>query len=268
MSKNLVPVTELPFAEGDIIIGADDPVANCFWNFELPPTLDAERIVIDMTRLQRVQKIGAVVSNVVSSYQGDVTKVTPGINGIQGDGTATASNSASVQQAERTKQYFIPEFSCPTHDAYGRVVLINDLNKAEMVSRISDQKSRTSKTREEIWAKELNDAFIKSFAEGVYPYMVGHSTTLRKMTDFLVYGLVMQDIADAVNTGDPALFAAFLPIWHALRIGTDTQRNNDTYGESLLNRKRWSLFPSEHQTDRYIAMKALLAVAPIIRARA
>lgn len=268
MSRDLVPVTELPSIDSIDSLEVDAPEQRCLWDFDLPPTLDAERIVVDMGRLKRVQRIGAVISNQIVSYQGDVTTVTPGINGIQDDGTATASSRASVQHAQRSQQLFMPELPCPTHESYGKFFLVNRLNKAEMVSRISDQKRQSNKSREQIWATELNDAFTESFAQGVRPYMVGHSHALRRIFHYGLYGLAAQDLAELGTNGDSAFMLMYLPIWYGLMTGLDSLENKKIYGDALLDRKRWSLFPSGHQTDRYLAVKALLAVAPIVHARA
>ena len=263
MSKHLTPIIELPryeeFEAENIVNGV-----SLSWDFDLPPTLDAERLVVDMARLRRAQRVGSIISSSVFSYQGDTTQVTHGINGIQADGTATASSSRAVTPAETSRTTLSTEFPCPVAHNFGYAATIHYLNKAEMVSSISDRKRGSNESRESIWADELNDAFVRSFQSSAKLNLTHATSGFRRMFDLANRGVVLPILASGSDFVLPLIGGLFLTIEGVIFYSDKKAMDGNL---SYADRRKTLLIGTEHQTDRYIAFKALTAMAPIIRAR-
>lgn len=133
------------------------PVENgLVWDFNLPPLLDADRLVINTRRLALMQRIGGIATSVVQDYQGDRSDFTPGIAGINGDGTALATKAGTYKEAEAHKENKIDLFDRPMSARFGKIVSSHLLNKAEIAANVSEKVGKGI-TREQAWAEELDE---------------------------------------------------------------------------------------------------------------
>lgn len=74
-SVSLNKLPNLSDVEPADLINMDLPPV--LWQFELPESLDQEKIVLNTGYLGLLQKIGAVSCSIVSSYQGERSEFTP-----------------------------------------------------------------------------------------------------------------------------------------------------------------------------------------------
>lgn len=118
--------------------------------------------------LTGLQKVGAVSCSVVREHQGEVSAFTPGIAGMQADGTALASKAGHAEKKPigQTKAIIDPQINDRIHGTNGRAVLVQSFNKPELASRVSDMARADSKTREQAWVDQLNSAFETTFRAG------------------------------------------------------------------------------------------------------
>ncbi len=266
MSK--LPLTELPSLEDydtqDILSMNAAPL---LWGVHLPPSVDAERLQFNVGALERVQRVGAVATCLVTEYQGDRSEFTLGVTGINADGTGIASSVGTCRPAEKSKVSHIDDPAIPDNriirSSFGKAILQQSLNKAELASKVSDE-IRSGKSREDAWARQLNSAFAISFRAGSKEHLMGHCSKLLLPLDYLFYAGYGYAIASAVAAGHTTSLPLLYAGAQAVVTGRDALYNIKATGDTLLSEKRWSLFMRDHQSDRYAALSAMSRLATFV----
>lgn len=269
MSKNeLVPVGNLPGMHE-----FDPEVHSASWDFSLPPTIDEDRIVLDGTALARLQKIGAIRSSHVLDYQGGVTQYDIGVSDINPDGSALATKSKVAKQADKSESAIRDDL----HGGYAAVVMndyfktrtIHRLNKDELSSVVVDYRQEHKVTREEAWAKVLNVTLRESFDKTAYEHLIRRKAKPWRGIDTALIGLNAYSLAEntlAHDASGVALTASVLGGCYGLVVAGSALGNKHEFGETLLSERRWSLNPwGGWQPDRYLAIKGLSRMTPVIR---
>lgn len=254
-----VPVTELDE------LTPETPVR---WNFSLPPSIDAERITLNISRLNTLHRIGGVAGSVIYDYQGERTEYTPGITGINADGTAAATTAGAVHKAEETDTNLLELFPPFIQRQYGKVIAAYGLNKAEMVSTISDAVRSGKTDREQIWAQQLDKTLRTSVRKAGRENLITRNPLFIKALDtfWLTSGISVYAtdiLSQHVNPWD----AAFPFAW-SVNLGVQLLTNRLQTGDTLIKERRWSMAPNGFQPDRYIALSALSRYHGLVKARA
>lgn len=191
--SEFVAITNLPDVHN---ISLDDMVAHklppLLWDLHVPPAVDAERLEVNMTMLKRYQRVGAISSSAVLEYQGETTQFTPGIAGINADGSAIATKSGVLNRAERSKGELFDDLNIPPRFSgeYGRPLMLHKINKAELASKISDEVREHGKTREQAWARQLDLGMRESFRKGGKEHLVlrGGEVAVYRLCNFFCLG--------------------------------------------------------------------------------
>lgn len=256
--SEFVPVTEL---------GEGSQDSQIRWNFTLQPSIDAERISINLDRLHRLHRIGGIAASVVFDYQGDRSEYTPGISGINSDGTAIASKTGTAHKAEETKTNTFDLFPPNLERQFGKVAVAHGINKAELASTISDKVRKNGGEREKLWASQLDQALRHSLRDAGKENLIRRNPFYVRLLDSMWVGGGTGMLANQILTQHPnPLFVIYPAVW-SFGLGMQMRSNRRLFGESLIQNRRWSLVPDSFQPDRYVAMSALSRVPGLIKAR-
>lgn len=263
------PVTELPtFDQFDF----NDHTLS--WNFKFPEVVDAERIVVNTGLLRTIQRIGSIGSSHVYEYNGDTTQVSLGVNGVDQQGTATASRALTVKKAETQKSSVVDDL--PIKDLmkdYFKAHSVHRVNKSEVLSNVVDKirESGGKASREELWANEIDTAFRASMRESLIVHLMNRIDLRRQAFYSMVYASNASSILSSAMIGDMSISGVAMTTTTAtaaLFVGADTLMNKKLYGQTFLADRRWSLaFFGGWQPDRYLAATALLYTSPLVTAR-
>lgn len=258
MMSELISISDLPsFKE----VGFDTPVT---WDFDLPPNLDTERIVLNASGLRYIQRVAAFDSNHIVSYTGDISSFTPNIGGVQSDGTAIATKAGVFKKAPGHKM----ELLDPTDDAglmrsYFGTRAVHALNKSEIASNVAN--GRQGKlSREQRWANELDDSLSISLRRSCKQHLLDRQDRIAKILDSGMYCGVISPLI----VGNPEYIGLVVGIGAALNASISSRTNAKSYGETFIRDRRWSLaFFGGMQPDRYLAATALTHTTSLISAR-
>lgn len=260
-----IPISELPGHQ------EADENARVTWDFELPPTVDAERLVLNTRMLGRIQNAAAFSTSHVVSYQGETTQYTPGINGINSDGTAQASMTGQLKKAPKTHTHIHDELAPGPYSErlmhqYFKTATINGLNKAELASTVADGRD-TNKSREARWADAIDDALSQSLRESAKEHLLKRQSARSNLLDTAFYGMSIFSLIDSTIDHDvtfPAIMAGTI----GSIITMQELFMKHVTGQSLSRDRRWSLaFLSDAQPDRYALASALTRAGTLIQAR-
>lgn len=258
MTHNYTPITELVSAD-------QDPSSALTWDFSLPPSLDAERLEIDLTKISRFQKVGYFSATHVMEYTQDSQQSTPAINGINADGTASAVASKAITITPVQRVHLHDEFRSAAMSNYGKTAGIHELNKDQIVRRVVDAKENTGKSREELWAAQLNDALNQSLAEGAKSHLI---TRVDIPTRIVSSVAAASYVVIGSQTTQPEVT---IPINVAVaRFGgliLSYSRAREYDNQVRLANRRMSLFPYFMQPESYLASVAIVKMGKTIRAR-
>ena len=262
--QRFIPVCQLP------TILETDQNTPLTWDFDLPPTIEQDRIVVDAHRVARLQRVAAFSSSHVISYQGETTTYTPTINGVNANGTATAGFAGQLQKAPRSEEHLHDEFPFKlVMQNAGKTKTLHALNKAEIVQAVTDRDAEQS--REQAWAQQLNSALTASMRSTARKHLVTRAPGPIAAIHTAYAGITSGNLVVNIATHDTAGTAYSLTtagvVW-ITSLAIHAGFNRDTVGSSLLKEWRWTLNPLQSiQADRYLAMDGLSRALPIITAR-
>jgi hypothetical protein len=242
---------------------------------DLPPHVDTERIMVNVSRLKFIHRAGAIAADLVMGYEGDVTETTPNIVGVNADGSAIAGKSGVTKKAEKSKTNLIDPYEVesaydgPLADynaTFGRTALVHRLNKPELASEVSDLVQHDGKSSEAAWAQVLDGAVRSSMREGGRQHLLYRSTAFTKVLAGVTATNIAWFISGAVSLqpsaidsfcGSVYMFAQMAP---ALK-----QRFMQRQGVDL--ERRLSIVPYDMQPDRYLAVDGLTRLPGLIKNR-
>ena len=199
----------------------------------------------------------------VGEYQGETTRFTPSVNGMNGHGEATAGFTGELREAETQQSDLRDDYRgamgailMPTH---GKTSPIARLNKAEIVSRVVDDKRDSGKTNEEAWARQLDSALRSSLRHAAHDHLVGRETSAFSRywaKSWYAYGVAVTGIDIATGQAPTMLGALAATTATAVLVRETSIRH--TVGESMIAERRLSSTAvSREQWDRYAAAAAL-----------
>ena len=274
MRNRLISVAELPELEFlDPFDVAEKSLPSLAWNFALPSNIDAERIQVDMTAIRRLNRVAGLFGGVVLSYEGETTEFTPAVAGVNGDGSAIATKAGVTRKADLSKGSLVEPYNIPPSmlSTYGKPFALHNLNKPEIVRNVVDGISDRGLTREQSWADQLDKALFDSYRNNSKLNLISKGSPLQQKIDSVLWPVwgawCIYDIKSGLS---PASVFGPPIVWAGVQAAFATAEGivNKLYsGDSLLSEKRWSIFYSGHQTDRYIALKGLTKVSNIFSVR-
>lgn len=263
-----IPISQLPsYDEKD-----DD--TSVTWDFRLPPHVDAERLVLDLGHLRRIMAVAALRSIHIGEYNGQATTFTPGISGVDGQGTATAAVSGQLNPTEISKTYLIDDYT-ESADKFlmqynGKTRVAAKLNRTAIVSNVVDLKRERGLSSEAAWARQLNAALAESVRDGAREHLVGREESWFRKWFFRggYSGLSVMTGVDMYleqTSSRPATYLAIGALWTAAHLAIEM---NATKNKNLASERRYSLTPfSGEQWDRYAAVQGMTRIAPMVRAK-
>ncbi len=246
------------------------------WDFTLPPSIDSERITVDMKMLSLIQNIGAMRSSHVLQYDGESTSFTPDINGMNMDGTASTALTGQMNQVPTEKSNLSDD--APDHPKlmqdYFKTRTTHQLNKTEIVSQVADEISKRQNRshgeldREAAWAKVLDDTFNQSIRSASKAHLMNRTNSLAKAVHTGIYGYWSVDMGiDIANANIDRISSDIMVIGliGVILAGADSLVMKKRHGDAHLQDRRWSLAVyGSMQPDRYFAINALSRTIPLI----
>lgn len=236
----------------------------------MPPSVDAARLRLNMDALKRYHRVGAMSSGIVLEYQGDTTDFTPDVSGINADGSAIASRAGVLKKADKSKPAVIDPLDIPRYASreFGKPVVVHRLNKPEMAQNISDGVCNRGQTREEAWAQQIDASLRDSFRRAGRKHLKRRADLLAANVDYVICGAVGAFMAaDAASGHVPISGALAWAGGQGVITGVQAAWLKRDTGSTHLSEKRWSLLFSQHQPDRYLALKGLSRVYPLVSTR-
>lgn len=269
-----INLTELPRVSQyalDVLI--DQSVPPLFWELNVPTSIDAERIEVDLSRVHRLHRVGAFNTSIVTEYQGERSEFTPGVSGINMDGSAIAAKAGVTKKAERSDNSVIPDYTVPTElrDVIGRATVVHKINKAELAQNTAQKRleSHCEVSREEAWASELDKALRESYRNAGKIHLTGYEPRLLRYYDFVcttAVGAFYTPFSPIRFMDYPfALPGAYLA-FQTLQTGRNALLAKKVTGSNLLDQKRWSMFHG-HQSDRNLVLNGLTRAQSLISVR-
>lgn len=261
------PLAELPCLHE---MQENAPIA---WDFDLPSTVDAERLVINNRQLKRILKVAEFRAVHVSGYQGETSSFTPGISDVDAHGVATAATTGYMQQAKTNQasmldDYPVGEYGEALMQNHGKTIAIAKLNKAELASKVVDEKRERQVSSDKAWARHLNTALNESLRSTAREHLTGRGNDrFSKYFNRVYHVFLGSNIAIDVATAQPSTLAALYLGLGSVGVAADEWVMRREEGASMLGERRWSLLLlGSEQWDRYFATQALTRTAPLIKA--
>lgn len=262
-----IPISDLPsYADGD-------ETAPMTWDFGLPQHIDTERLVIRGGNLAPLMSVAAFRQINVHEYWGEQTKFTPNISGMTSNGEATASLSGELNQAESGRSSLRDDYGVGSEGAFlmashGKTSPVIHLNRAELVSRVVDDKREGGKTGEAAWAGQLDRALRTSLRTSARKHLAGRNTGDYRAYGASYYGLASVLTTSELLTNQAAVALMVTALASGIIIMEDEVTIKHYTGYNMSSERRWSLTPLvKAEWDRYLAADALTRTMPLIRAR-
>lgn len=207
-----------------------------------------------------------------------------GITGVTADGSATGAGAAHADEPKTSSHKF--EDGPITHEYFKHFswpILNIEVNKSEIASRVADR--RDGKTAPEaLWADELDSSIKKSLTDASREQLLKYGNFCKTMTALQLVNIV-EGVVDvcidptqipSIVFGTTLSIAALLIPITQLEILLNAA-NMQKHGVSLqgmsplaiakraLRDKRWSMFPTYQQPDRFLLAKAALSSGSVVR---
>jgi len=268
-AERYVPVSQLPsFTE------FDPEIHRMSWDFQLPPVVDAERLVVNAGALRRIQTIASFSRVHVHEYVGDTSEYDASITGIHANGTATAGATKLVKKAETGNANLQDDYISPPEskfmNSYFKTAPVLRLNKPEIASRARDS-INAGQLREKAWADELSAALHQSMTAAARQHLMARTPTSTKIIHAIGSSpLIGFPISHIINSGSEHLPGDVINfgLCYGLLLLFNSSQIARSLGDAHLKDRRWSLNPyNGWQPDRYLATVALSSVSPLIRYR-
>lgn len=234
------------------------------WDFQLPPHVDAERLQINVSRLRLLHRIGAFAASLVTSYNGEVSEYTPGITGINADGSALVGKAGVAKKSDKSKGAYADIADEYCNENFGTTVAVHQLNKPELASQVADRKQASEISEEKAWANQLDEALRHSMRQSARDHLTRRNYAGLRAVGYWngVYGVLgtigaIAEVRPTIGLGVYAFLQTVPELERAARIKFFNENPN----------RRFSLFPSIVQPDRYAAVNGLARVSGLVRAQ-
>lgn len=247
MSK-LIPLDQMPDQLGEN--------TNIAWTLDAGPYINVDRYGFDVAAAQRLMRVGGIGAAIISAYQGEQSSIQvdgTSIMGLNSDGSATGTGSASVTKAD-THEVDVMGLDqnrlYPARWGLARLAI----NRTELASRISDDVQR-GHTRDDAWARQVDRVVRKGLVSAAAKVLVKepleHPVGWAGM---FVHASVLTYILLAGSAVGAVMYTG---LKQGLTYLTAAMANKRLYGDMDLRSIRLGLFPYGVQPDR-LAIAALM----------
>ena len=247
--------------DGEKISSGKTPL---IWDFELPPHIDQEKIVVNMAAVRRLHVVGAFTASIVRSYEGETTQFTPGITGINPDGSAIASKTGVTKKAKPHDSDLFDPLDIPPSLAqqYGKPFVFHKLNRPDAADQAVDA-IREGTDQHVAWANALNKSLKTSYSEMGKKHLTGRADNFWKVFD----GVVTLSLLAGIISGDSLDLGIYLG-FKGINLGIQSSVLKRHYGNPLLDQRRHSLsYMGQFQPDRNLLLNTVLATSKVIKAK-
>lgn len=266
-----VPITELPslaqFADEITNEGEVEMLSPMVtWDIELPPYINTDRIELNMSRIEKIHRIGSFVASFVTEYSGQKTRVEPTIVGMNGDGTAIAGKKSIVTKGNLSNSAVqlvngAQDASELTQLSYGKAIIQHKLNSAEIEQNVMSRRP-TSKTRDGIWAEELARGLADSYRNSAATHL-GRSSRASKLFDGGFASVVAGGTVHEISAGAPPTL--LIGVVASMGVVAGLQQVLASKEGLSLHDRRWSLVSNFFQPEAYFAIDALSRMPGLLR---
>jgi hypothetical protein len=250
------------------------------WQLRPGGYTEAEAITVDITNTRRLLRVAGfsrmVIRHTMSEQDEAQQNMVVTSFGVGADGTAIATGAArraaqpkltesSIQYSQEEGQVF-KDYTWPQ-------VTIN-VDRGAMGQRISELiLGKHTLSREQAWATTIDSAIRGGIGEAAHKHLMPTDTAGDLLGNFFggywVYISTSSIMDLTVNTAQGVANPApgFNLLIGAGIVGLSAAGNKRLSGQSYIRRKRFSLSPSSHQPDRYIAARAFGTTHTFVNAR-
>jgi hypothetical protein len=234
------------------------------WDLELPSHVDQERLVVNMSLLAGLHRVGAIACSGVGGYNGETSQTLPSIVGLNADGSAVAGGLATSKRAEgsRSKQQGYNFNVGFVNTCIGQGIIAHRLNQSEIASQVADLVREKDKSSEAAWSTCLDRALRQAMREGAYGHLMKKGNTADRLSGVACPSLVFLPTAVEASQAIPGIisYGILQTIPTILQAIVKKQ-----YGKLAYFDRRFSIFPWGVQPDRYAMVNALSRVPKLIK---
>lgn len=230
----------------------------------LPVGMDTDRLLLNVSGLERIATLGQIGELTIRSYRGDKTEYSLGIGGISSDGSASASRAVTINKAELSKtEGSIDKEYPPGFRWVKSEVAINNAEIEEQIKNDGDKWDlgvydpiARAKYMNKALKNGLKEAtFDATYPDGIFPPLLSNLMWCGIFYPFWKYSY------DLSNQATLLILSAF----GASESFINTSFQKYMRGKDNLPNSQLS-FVFGSNADRHLASKALLATTKLIKA--
>lgn len=247
--SNLVSIAELTMnthPDPDDVAESDLPI---LWDMEIPSDVDAEKIAVDMNRLERVQAVAALAASFVEGYED------PESDEVSFGACTDPFNSYLHGQIN-------------LNATFGRPAVTHQMNESELARLATKRSEATDKSQERIWAEIYDEAIRSSMAQAARQSLIGREHKVPYSLNVASYwftGMGALGLAGGLTGALPGADAVFgIAAYTTGQAVPQMARKSRTRGDEELAR-RVSIVPMNRQPDRYVLTWALCKKSGLVR---
>jgi hypothetical protein len=220
------------------------------WRLKLPDYVPADEVGVNLRAVSRGARLAGYGHLVIRGEDMGVTKTTPGVDGINSDGSASLSGSGTLTTPETVKSSALTgkELGCEdTMDAYHWRTGGISINTEAMADKLSRMKNGSLRSKV-AWSKELNGAIRRGMNEAAVEGLIRKSSAQGfAYTGFFFLGGEMTDaLYDNLTVQDTVINYALASGFFAVRAAVGGHFKD----------RRLSLLPA-YQVDRLLVARGL-----------
>lgn len=236
------------------------------WDFNLPPHIDTEKLLINTRKIRQLHLVGAFTAGIVRSYEGETTTYTPGVDGVNPDGSAIASKTCVEHKADSHDSNLLDiyNFSNEYSKSYGKPIVMHRINRPETADKAVDM-IREGTDQHEAWASSLDKSLKTSYQEMAKKHLLEVERESRGWK--IVDGISTVNYAYGFATGSTLLMSLYVG-FKLLNTAVDTSAMKMIYGDPCLDQRRHTLgFFGTSQPDRNLMLRGILSTGKLIKVR-
>lgn len=233
----------------------------------LPVGFDTERLLMHVSAVEKIARLGDIGALSIVGYRGDTTEVSYSPSGLSSDGTGTASRSVAITKAQLHDLHIDGDDELPDHYKWKSATV--RINNAEIDTRIRNDGDKWEmgpfdvKARAKYMNKALQSGLAEATQQAVllddaFGRVLGSAT--KKYVSVIFWSWAWQMDIQSAFVLDTVIDAGAAPINHFIQ-----SRGSKRDGKELPPRQ-WSMFNRVHY-DRLLATQGLTRTTQLIRAK-
>lgn len=230
------------------------------WGVELPEYVPVDQIGVDVSRLDRMAKIGGFrILNIVG-YVGDTTEFVPDVNGTSKSGESTAVMRGTMRKADLFKTDIGLDIGKRDTD-FDHTVASVSLNVGEITDTLTKSGVAGALRSPSAWSDIMNDATVQGVRGATRENLFSNTDTYDKVMPIWCTGLAGS--LEAMST-HPSLGSAMGTVVIFNATARLIKSQYDRYNGIDRSDKRFSMMHGIH-ADRILAVEALSRMGPLVK---